>query len=305
MSRRWRRGASIHWLLLFGLFAPLGSMAQAEATTPAGTPGCGGITFPYTLTGADNTARVAELRQAMECANANATGDEIDLGGHTLVFADGPYASDGNNALPPVSSEITLRNGTIERDPSAPAFRLIRIEAAGIATLRSLQLRHGSSTEGGAILTDGDLTLRDSVLEHNTASSHGGGVRARGMVTVVMTRFSYNHAPNGAALSFSSNGMLVNSRFDHNGNAGTDSVMWSEGYSAMLGILFHHNQLTAPGSSLMVFAPAASVTEMRHATLADNTVQGTLLRMENASSAQVRKCATASSGTTRQPVWAS
>ncbi len=33
---------------------------------------CSGFTFPYTLSGADNSARVAELRQAIECANANA-----------------------------------------------------------------------------------------------------------------------------------------------------------------------------------------------------------------------------------------
>ena len=39
---------------------------------------CAGFSFPYTLSGANNAARVANLRQAIHCANANATADVID-----------------------------------------------------------------------------------------------------------------------------------------------------------------------------------------------------------------------------------
>lgn len=258
---------------------------------PAGDPACASFTFPYTLAGTDNTARVAELRQAIDCANANATDDVIDLGGHTLVFSDGPYVFSYNNALPPVSSTITLQNGALERDPTAPAFRLMLVEPSAALTLTAMQLRHGAATgDGGAILSFGTLIARDSVFEHNSASARGGAIRGTedALLQVLMSRFSYNHALDGAALAYSAMSQLINVRFDHNGDANTDSVLWSEGYSAMIGVLLHDNQLTRSGSSLMVVRPGASVTEMRHATIADNSVEGVFLRMENSSNAQVR-----------------
>ncbi len=258
---------------------------------PAGDPACASFTFPYTLSGTDNAARVAELRQAIDCANANATDDVIDLDSHTLVFSDGPYVLGDDNALPPVSSSITLQNGALERDPTAPAFRLMLVEPSASLTLTAMQLRYGAATgDGGAILSHGMLMARDSVFEHNTAGARGGAIRTSvaGTLFAVMSRFSYNHALDGAALAYSAMSQLINVRFDHNGDANTDSVLWSEGYSAMIGVLLHDNQLTRSGSSLMVVRPGASVTEMRHATIADNSVEGVFLRMENSSNAQVR-----------------
>ncbi|NLB14370.1 MAG: hypothetical protein GX826_10195, partial [Gammaproteobacteria bacterium] len=112
--------------------------------TPAGNPACAGFSFPYTLSGTDNTARVAELRQAIECANANATDDVIDLGGHTLVLTDAPYSNaHGDTALPFITSVLELQNGQLERDGGAPPFRLILSDSSGALTVRDMQLRGG------------------------------------------------------------------------------------------------------------------------------------------------------------------
>src|SRR5690606_23136222 len=48
------------------------------------------------------------------------------------------------------------------------------------------------------------------------------------------------------------------------------------------------HQLTAPGSSLMAFGSNLLVAEMRHGTVADNSVQGALLRMDNGNNFQMR-----------------
>ncbi len=253
---------------------------------------CASLTFPYTLAASDNAARVAELRQAIQCANANATNDVIDLGGHTLVLTDAPYSNaHGDTALPFITSVLELQNGQLERDGGAPPFRLILSDASGALTVRDMQLRGGSASgEGGAILALGNntLTIRHSVFENNSATSRGGAVSSQGPSQIVMSDFTGNTALDGAALAAYGSTMHFNNRFIANGNAGTDSVLWNDYYAALLGSLFADNHLTASGSSLMVFTSNTAVAEMRHMTIADNVVQGPLLRIENGNTVQVR-----------------
>ncbi len=232
--------------------------------TPAGNPACAGFTFPYTLSGADNTARVAELRQAIECANANATDDEIDLDGHALVFTDGPYNdADGANALPLIASTIVLRNGALERDTTATPFRLLSSDAGNLLTVRDMQFRGGE------------------------ASNTGGAILARGPIYVVMSQFSDNTAAEGAAIAGYGMVMLTNVQLHGNGDASSRSVLWVDGYAALVGVLAFDNHLPAADSSLMRFAANTTVAELRHATIAENSVQGPLLRIENGNSIQM------------------
>ena len=60
----------------------------------------------------------ADLRQAMECSEANATNDTINLDGLTVVIDDAPaaYDSRGHNGLPTISQPLVIYGGTIERD---------------------------------------------------------------------------------------------------------------------------------------------------------------------------------------------
>src|SRR5690606_15088195 len=110
---------------------------------------CADFSFPYTLSGANNTARVVELRQAIHCANANATADVIDLGGATLLFINADPSS-GDAALPNVASAITLRNGTLQRDAAAAEFRLLTVEGSGEFIGETLAFRNGLSDAGAA-----------------------------------------------------------------------------------------------------------------------------------------------------------
>lgn len=249
-------------------------------------PACVGFTFPYTLLGADNAARVIELRQAIECANANTIDDEINLAGHTLVFNSAVYTDpNGANALPFVTSKLTLVNGALERDASAPAFRFLDVPTSGNLTVRAMQLRNGwSQMDGGAIRADGMLTTEDSVFEDNIAATRGGAIATHSMTNILTSRFARNDAPDGAAIAGGDADavpggdvtQVVNSRLEDNGGPASRSVIWNKSYFAMAGSLVIDNHLTATGSSLLAFTEETSVAELRNVTIADNSVQSAL-----------------------------
>jgi len=272
---------------------PDGSARPGAASTPISTGDvCAAFTYPYTLIGSDNTARVAELRQAIECANANTSDDVIDLASQTLVFTDAPYAdADGANALPFVSGNLVLRNGALERNSTQP-FRFLNLtDAQGGLSLEVMKLSSGSvAGEGGALLAQGALTLRKSVFTGNHAGLAGGAVAAHGFVDqIARCSFSGNTAADGAAIAAWNFVMIVSSRFSGNGDASSASVLWGNHYSAIFGSLFVDNHPAAAGSSLMAFTATNSVAEMRTTTIADNSVGGSLLHWSSSSSnVQVR-----------------
>lgn len=237
---------------------------------------CTPFAFPYTLSGTDNAARVAELRQAIECANANTTTDEINLGGHTLLFTDA--WQDGDNALPVVTAPLTLRNGGLERDHDAPQFRLLASSSTGTLALHGLQL-HGGATagDGGAIHAHGELLIRDSVLAGHSAGQAGGALAAEGGAQVITTQFADNRAgTEGAAIASRNQLIVLNARFEGHADASSRSLIWNDTYFAMIGSLLAGNQLSAAGSSLLAFTESTTVAEMRLVTIADNTVHGPL-----------------------------
>ncbi|MCB1629368.1 MAG: hypothetical protein KDI48_16680, partial [Xanthomonadales bacterium] len=162
---------------------------------------CTGFSFPYTLTGADNTARVANLRQAIACANSNATADVINLNGQVLSFSDSVTDYAGLTALPQISTDITLQDGSLTRT-GPTAFRFLSVPASGVLTLNRMTLSNGSnSNASGAIYSSGQLTIRDSTLAGNVGDSagallvDGGGADA---LLVVNSTFSGNSATNTA-----------------------------------------------------------------------------------------------------------
>lgn len=281
--------------------AEAGSVTYGGASGPAfkaapaggdGTGSCGGFAFPYTLAGTDNAARVAELRQAIACANANATDDEINLGGNRLILGDAPYNSNGSNALPLVTSTLTLINGELERDSAAPSFRFLDVAASGDLSLRAMQLRNGRSVQGdgGAIRAAGPLTVEDCLFENNASAVLGGALSSQVRTDILNSRFTRNTAPDGAAIAGGDGDPVVggdvtsvaNSYFVDNGNGDSRSLIWNQSYFAMIGSLVAGNRLTATGSSLLYFHEDTAVAELRGVTIAGNSVQNKLFAWSSA-----------------------
>jgi hypothetical protein len=149
----------------------------------------------------------------------------LEAGTYTLTAVDND--TDGPNGLPSVTSTLTIRGAgaettVIERDASAPAFRLLHVEAPGTLTLDALTLQGGNASgpsgppagpgDGGGIFSSGTLTVTHSTLRNNTATGggggigigpggpgEGGGIFSSGALTVTHSTLSDNAAAGGSA----------------------------------------------------------------------------------------------------------
>ena len=198
---------------------------------------CAAFSFPYTLLGADNTARVAELRQAIECANANATDDVIDLGGFTLLFNTAD-ADTADTALPEISSVITLRNGALQRDASATDFRLLVVAVAGHLIGESVDFRNGRASQGAAIYNAGTLELETSGFYDNgdiALTSHGGAIHSVGStLRIVESRFERNAAELGGGVFHDVGDLWLSGSHLENNQAVDGGALFSLWYQARI-----------------------------------------------------------------------
>jgi hypothetical protein len=90
---------------------------------------------------------VACLITAINMANANGQANTITLKAGTYTLTATNNDTDGANGLPAVTSVLTIKGTSastsiLERDTSAPAFRILNVEAAGTLTLQRLTLRN-------------------------------------------------------------------------------------------------------------------------------------------------------------------
>jgi hypothetical protein len=125
------------------------------------------------------------LIAAIKAANANGTANTIFLraGTYTLTAVDNRISLVGANGLPVITSVLTItgqgaETTIIERDFSAPEFRLLQVATAGSLTLKRLTLRHGtifSGDGGGGIHNAGTLRISHSIIDNNF-TEQGGAV---------------------------------------------------------------------------------------------------------------------------------
>ncbi len=105
---------------------------------------CPGITFPHT---AAPGVSAAQLRLAVDCANALPDPNVIDLGGQTVTFTDSAGDFAGATALPSIVSPLTLADGVLERDGGAAELRLLHIDDGGDLTVDAMTFVHDQLTK--------------------------------------------------------------------------------------------------------------------------------------------------------------
>jgi hypothetical protein len=152
----------------------------------------------------DMTSLIAAINQA------NANGPDVDIIDLTNDVYTMTSSYDGSNALPVITSAITIySNGaTLQRDSGAPAFRLFNIASQGSLKLMDLTIRQGVSDagNGGAIYNDGNLELDNTAFVENGAND-GGAIYSTGILTINSGSFVGNHSSRGGAI-YSSDGAL-------------------------------------------------------------------------------------------------
>lgn len=154
----------------------------------------------------------------------------------TYVLTAVDNATDGNNGLPSITSEITIigNNATIERDTnSSDIFRILHVAATGTLALDSITIRGGQTeygaVNGAGIFSQGIITIDNSTLSDNLTDEYGcgGGIFNDNALIVTNSAFSNNSAaigtiPTGGG-GICNRGMLTinNSSFNNNkGNEG-------------------------------------------------------------------------------------
>ncbi|MCH8853626.1 MAG: hypothetical protein IID41_13385 [Planctomycetes bacterium] len=176
------------------------------------------------------------LRDAITAANTDApTGgcpagngaDTIELPADaTITLRQVDNDTNGLNGLPSVISEININgSGTaIQRDGSAPDFRIFHIGASGNLTLNDLTVSGGvelgdfPANRGGGIYngSGSELTLAKSTVSGNSAY-HGGGIWSFGELTMNDSTVSENVAAFGGAIR-NANGTVTLTDSTVNGN---------------------------------------------------------------------------------------
>ena len=191
------------------------------------------------------------LIDAINDANGTVAADTIILAAGTFNLTAVDNNTDGHNGLPSITTDITIQGAgalttTILRaPPSAPAFRIFHVAAAGKLTLNALTIAEGfvDGENGAGILNaGGDLTIIDSVIKGHLATnfalhpSFGAGVfnDTGGNLTITNSTVIDNtcNGPHGSAGLFNkgvagidNSSISQNAGFDCTGGIRNSGVM--------------------------------------------------------------------------------
>jgi hypothetical protein len=231
---------------------------------------------------------VACLIDAINQANGNGEANTITLeaGTYTLTAVDND--TDDPNGLPSVTSVLTIQgvgaDATIlERDASAPRFRLVHVAATGVLTLEGLTLRQGTVPHGGGgIFNAGMLTLTDCTLTNNRGGDVGGGlVNTGGLVTIARSTITKNASshPGGGVFVFGGAVTIQQSRLADNGADPGGALANGGGTVVITDSAIVNNQSLTDGGGLsnsVGIAPPGSVSVLvvTNTTIARNRVLG-------------------------------
>jgi hypothetical protein len=243
-----------------------------------------------------NDDDLCSIIEAIENANFDAlTHDDCEAGSGddtialpadaTLIFTTAHNAVGGENALPVITSTITIsgNNATLVRDTNvAPLFRFFNVAAEGSLTLSNLEMRNGRAGltgtiqllyGGGAIVNQGTLRVVNSSLNFNHAS-FGGAIYSEpltGSLTLENTSFNSNTADfDGGALYNYGAGTLTGGTLRFN-QAGSDggAILHDSSDLTVTGTVVVDNLAGGTGAGI---AARATVTDSQLAIRATNII---------------------------------
>jgi CSLREA domain-containing protein len=170
---------------------------------------------------------------SISIVGGGASSTVLDGGNATCLFEIG-----ANNSSPTVSiSGMTLRNAD---GTGCAGGGAIHVDPPGsVLTVSGTTFTDDTSPgAGGAIYSDGVLTVRDSTFSANTASGGAGGaIETTVAITIDGSTFSNNMAHSGAggAVATSVAFTVTGSSFSHNGSSGGGGAIASFGTGDVTG----------------------------------------------------------------------
>ena len=127
---------------------------------------------------------------------------------YVLTSADNDWTG-GSGAFLYNATTVEGNGAIIERSPNAPPFRILGVQAKPGVTMRNLTIRNGNSTSnGGGIFANTDLTLENVILEGNSAAQGGAIVQDAGRLVIDNSKLFDNHASDLGGAIFMSAGTM-------------------------------------------------------------------------------------------------
>lgn len=245
VAARWRWSLLVA-VVVVGCLGPV-SAASAATTFTVTDQTDAALANPAGTSCASTDGGACTLRAAIQAAD-NVAGTSGDLDGKsTITLPAGTFKltippGSGSNTDDPATGDLDIDH--LNGAPTAP---LVTINGAGADSTfidansidRAFTIQFGSSLsisgvtieggapsshaydqfKGGAINASGPLTIRDSVLEGDSAGSEGGAVYSSADVTVLDSTVANNVAPTaGGGLAVGGSGVitLIDDTFDGN-----------------------------------------------------------------------------------------
>jgi len=220
------------------------------------------------------TGDIACLIAAINAANATAEADTIQLQPGTYALTEPNNDTDGSNGLPSITSPLTIvgagiGNTVIERDASAPDFRLFHVAQTGTLKLQGLtarggRLRSGSIPfDGGGLFNLGTAIISESVLTDSATgfggAGAGGGIASVGKLVIAGSAVSRNSSsgPGGGVSSRAGLLTVLNSTISGNTGDFGGGVFIGDGVPATIVGTTISDNLATDGSGGGVFSSAA------------------------------------------------
>jgi len=151
-------------------------------------------------------AAIENANNEVSCPGANTIG----LSGGLISFA---ASYDGTNALPPITSSITINGNVSNLSAGAGGFRLLTIAASGVLQLNRVRINSFSllTSDGGAIVMNGNAGSKFlNVTLNNNTGVNGGAIYhsgSAGVLTLVnVTLFDNTAGGSGSAIFAASSG---------------------------------------------------------------------------------------------------
>ncbi|MEW6212929.1 MAG: choice-of-anchor Q domain-containing protein [Acidobacteriota bacterium] len=258
-----------------GMSLSAGTMRTATASNGAKPSSSRATASPMATITVTNTydSGAGSLRQAITDA---AAGDTIDFSvTGTITLTTGELTIDKDLIITgPGAMSLTVSGNN--------ASRVFNIASGVTATISSLTISNGSASGvGGGILNAGTLTIQNSTLSGNSASSGGsggdggGGIRNNGTLTITNSTLSGNSAAatNGGGGGIRNDGTVTiqNSTLSGNSAGSFGGGIFNNGTTTIQNSTLSGNSASSNGGGIFNSGGTANI---KNSIVADSTSGG-------------------------------
>ncbi len=259
----------------------------APTATNTPNPCVDGFTFPVNVPSDDNATLIAAINAANDEA-CHPGADTIQLTGvegSSFTFTGADNNTNGPNALPVISSNITISGPGNLNNPDY-LFRYFYISPTGNLTLQGVSMNFGSlpgGDNGGAIYNDGVLTMTNGYISGSYAQD-GGGIYNAGTMTLTDVDLELNSATGNGGNLFNSGSATVNQTVIAYGSAVSGGGIYSSGGS--LSLLNSTISSSYTGGGINVAGGSATLNFVTVASNSGGGIFGAGITVKNSIAAQ-------------------